>query len=576
MQQTWLPSVNNSPPPVKRLYAAAFALIWTLPFIRALLLLGQYSVNVFFGDDFDCGNFLNLARSTAVGWGDLIAQHNESRFLTLRSLTLVLASLHRPFDIRLLMLASLATVGFTAWMLLRLTCRTFASRSTAWLVAILINLLLFLPSQWLNFLWGVQWIVFVPMAALATGLVFLDETVPLKIGWPIAAVAAAFANYTNSNGFLIWVLLLLPQLWRRSPHRAASITGWVVFASASIGYYFHGYVRPPGQSPAWIAIAHPAESLGFLLAFLGNGLRCSDRPVVAIWIGGVATALLALACGFLCISCDRSLVRKALPWMILACYSILSGMLATAGRFTLGTLGAITPRYSTFAIPFHIALVVLWTLASQARGLHRQTVRSITAAILIATVLLCLQSNRFVGGEMKHYRAARLTSLAMVQWSEVITDDASTAHALFPSPSYAYAVLAGLKQNGYLPPKLFFNSDQIDGVLDESAQSRSAGKIESTTFTESGLHLTGWAQLPENHRSADAVLIAARTPDGHSQIIAITGDVRRNHPASGKSADLGWDCTLPRATIRQKGTKLSAWAYDAVERKVFRLDGTVP
>ena len=565
------PLSRSSTPPAG-VARALFAALWWAPLAAVAAYVRGAGVNVPFDDDFAVAAFLNGARGHGLRWADLVAQHNESRLVTLRLLCWAAARAGGTFDVRVPMAASVVTVAVTGWMVRRLARRSFGPGAAGWAVAIVANGLLCWPSQWQNFTWGVQWIVFVPAAAVAVGLVALGDGVPagLPVALGTAVVAAAVATYTNSNGFLVWAVLL-PAVWRHGgAARWRAMAAWAAAAGVGVGYYFHDYVPPAGHASYRAAVADPAAAGRFLLAFLGNGLRWTDRPASAAVVGAVAVGLCSTA-GLLC-GGDRDRRRRAFPWVTLAGYAVASGAVATAGRVGLGPAWAVPPRYPTFALPLYVATVALWALAGERlRRRHPRRFAAVPAGVIVVLLVVLLivaavRTSRFVRGESRHYHASRLTALALVQWLDVATDDAAVARTLYPQPTAAVDVLRDLGRNGLLPPPRFRPGD-----VPAIASPGSAGRVERVAVVGDDVRLAGWAVLPGRGTAADVVLFTVADSAGTDHVIALTGDV---HRTDGTRA-CGWAGTVPRSRL-PAGAAVSAWAYDALARRTYRLAADPP
>ena len=237
------------------------------------------------------------------------------------------------------------TVG-ALWFLARRSLGDRALPATA-----LCALLVLSPVQWWNWLFGIQIVVFLPMLMLTIALAVVASRLPLRSRAVIAGLCCLIATYSYANGMLLWILVAVALFARREDRRPVAIVLWFAAAAVSIGCYFVGYHRPP-VSPTLISpLNHPLQAAAFVLAFLGHSLAWTDVLTVSVIIGGIGAVLFA----FFAVRARWA----GLPWILIGSYSLISAGAAAMGRLGFGMWAAIEPRYTTFAIPFWVAIVML-------------------------------------------------------------------------------------------------------------------------------------------------------------------------------------------------------------------------
>ena len=132
------------------------------------------------------------------------------------------------------------------------------------------------------------------------------------------------------------------------------------------------------------------------------------------------------------------------------------------------------------------------------------------------------------------------------------------------------------------PPLL--RTNRLEAIPHDLADGKDAsGACETITLNDSELvRARGWAVLNAKGRPPDSVVIAYENPAGDGWVACAMSDsfemraeiVKRFH--SMDQLWSGWSATFPR-TAFPAGAKLSFWALDADEPKLYRLkDNAMP
>jgi hypothetical protein len=580
-----IPDLNPSSP-VSSLQRSArhrlLAVLWLVPPLYICWLVCRYAVDVPFDDDLAIGDDIYHWISGTLRWADLIAQHNESRPLFPRILFSVLAS-HAGWDLRYQMACSILLVACTSLLSLAIALRSISNRPAALAIGLLMNLLWFSPAQWLNFLWGIQFITFVPALSLVVVILALGSNLPLPISVMVSAISAIVATYSNANGLLVWIVSLPLLVLTSSRFRFLGLVAWGVLGTITCTYYFHDY-QSPDASTFLMALRQPTVAVGFVLAFLGNGVRRNANVdsaclagllVLLSWGSGVTYALLR------CRSVNIS--NRLLPWITLGAYSIASACMAMLGRVIhFGLPGAVTERYPTFAIPIWLSIVPLWVVLFQQQHLPRPTRCRRTFMLFpwlasLIIIMLTVRAAYSVRNDIRYYNARRLAGRATAQFALVAPDKEAINKTLCPGSA---AVIQTL-QNMHKVHRLtfdFIGSDDIN-EFDATNQMVGVGEFSSITAYKGRLLLRGWAYLPAQRRMADAVLLTSRDPVGHERLFAIAfrdreerSEVKQWESPSFLSRS-GWTRTVDAAELKPGGT-VSAWAFDTYTCQAYRLAGT--
>ncbi|NES03447.1 MAG: hypothetical protein F6K22_11695 [Okeania sp. SIO2F4] len=180
-----------------------------LPAVVIGILIITYSVNIPYWDQWNLMPHLFIKISqNSLSWQDLIAQHNESRKLFPRLIFLGLAYLTN-WDVRYEMLAIFllaCLVSLNIYRLNRLTVK-FKIFPTL-LIAFLANILIFSAIQYDNWFWGIQLVVFMPIACITTAISVVYSRLNLRYKFLICMMLCIISTFSYSNGMIAWVIIL--------------------------------------------------------------------------------------------------------------------------------------------------------------------------------------------------------------------------------------------------------------------------------------------------------------------------------------------------------------------------------
>jgi hypothetical protein len=179
----------------------------------------------------------------------------------------------------------------------------------------------------------------------------------------------------------------------------------------------------------------------------------------------------------------------------------------------------------------------------------------------------------FLRGYSANYRLAR----GAVLFSRVIDTTAVIREKVFPpGPDHVVRNAAALDDLKLLRP-LLVRSNRLSALPHESADGkRVAGACEAVAITGESYRASGWALLKAKGRPPDCVVIAYQTPDAEPILFAISDSIETRwdiarHSWPNDYLWSGWTATFPASRV-PPGAKLSFWAVDADEPKLYRLD----
>jgi hypothetical protein len=476
--------------------------------------------------------------------------------------------------------ASFVVILFTGLLLIPVCKKTIQSPTAALAVAVLINLMLFSPVQWQNFLWAIQLIVFIPALAMVIIMIAIGSGTAFWLSIPIAAAAAVVATYSNSNGMVVWALAIPFILVHPSKFRMRGLGVWLFLTAVVLGWYFHDYVKMPYHPSMALPFRNPWQATRFLMAFVGNGIHVTWDFDTAVLVGMVPTAIWLL--GILVISVlgrDIQLWRKSLPWIMLGAYSIASGILATLGRFGFGPSASMASRYPTFAVPMWFCIVPLWMVIS-AHFLPKKSwfelFSNVIAAIAgVAVAAVTIYGCVFSEVEILAFNARMLAGRASEQFALVVADDDAANSTISGGAWFSNMIIRQMDQADLFHPQCFHTND-IAQIAVNPPGDDIPGYLEYMGVEGNTLRFAGWASLPPRKSPADAVLLTTPDAAGVERVIAIGYDDRLDRPDVSKFfkkkwlGKSGWSRTVNLGMFPH-GAVVSAWAYDTYSRRAYRL-----
>jgi hypothetical protein len=556
-----------------------------LPACLLGFLIVKYSVNVPFQDQWAIARLLPKWVEGTLSFSDLIAQHNESRKFFPRLIFLALAQFTH-WDVRYEMLVSFLLVCLVAINLYRLNRLTVGgSALKGLLLAAIANLIIFSPVQWDNWLWGIQVVVFVPIACITTAISVCYSQLKLNIKFGICLVLAIVSTYSYANGMLYWLVVfpvLLPT-WRDwLAHKRLVIGWWIGFAIACT-VYFYNY-QQPAQTPSFAyAFTHPIAAVNYFLAFLGNPLGYGGIFPLVLQSSLVGLLLLLVAAG-ICLYFAKYRTELIYPnrgWLSLGSYSLLSASITTLGRVGFGIEQATSSRYTTFSLYFLVALMHLVAIAlGHALGDRPQSLpidgtdkfrtgtgalsqplpidgtdrfRAGTGALSqplpidgtdrfragtgalplraiafgIGTLLilfLFMHSQTFIHSVqmMGYTRTSRLQGKACLLAINNFVQEDCLKEKVSPRLSVVQERVHPINKYGFLQPPLLTTKIAEEISGDKLENANKYGYFDSLQQNADGSYTAiGWAILPQKQESADAVILTYTDTNNKSIMFAI-------------------------------------------------------
>jgi hypothetical protein len=567
-------------------------LAWLLPPLVLAFLVWQDAVNVPYWDEWgsDMAGTVVKFKTGCLTFGDLWAQHNESRFLLLRAVMLFFASLtHWNLYGEVAVTFILAIVS--AVLVFKLGQQTLPGQARIHeVVFFLASLLIFSPAQYEIWLWGMELILLVPLLCLLGCLLALPSETSGRWNLVGCALLATVSTYSFSNGLVLWLVLAPVLAWPsspvRDPEKKKRVAFWLVCFAANVALYFQNYQF--ASSDFWqFLLTKPGRVLEFFLAFLGGPLarRANSAVEMAAVLGLVVMALFSYAViAVLRRRKDAFVADRALPWLAVGGYGILSAVLATFGRASAGPGQALAPRYSVFGICLIIALAYLLpVLALKPGGVPAVGGSGHSRASLILPALGALVVVLHLVAFPANVRSMTVLHLDLIQdktclqFLDVLPPQRAMNQCLFPVYTTVKKIADQLEQLGIRQDSLIQSARLGDFRINPQP---GCGAIEQQRWDGDSLLTSGWAMAGNHRTAADCVVWTGEGPGREPVIFALMDSRFGRRDLVAKFGDpifllSGWRTTLRRQDFPPGVQVLKAWAYDTETRQLIPLQGEI-
>ncbi len=558
-------------------------------------LMYAYGVDTPYWDEWDeiPSDLVKLHTGTLT-WSDLIAQHNEHRILFPRIVLLALAWF-TSWNVRAELLVIWLLAGlcsFNLWRLSRITGGTDSNQDLLLLTAV--NVLLFTPVAFENWLWGFQIGFLLPLAALTMVLWLVSVCRPF-FAFFFAIVLSFICTFSMASGFLCWLvvlpLLLFPEGRLQWRDRIPGLACWFVGFVGSGILYLHGYVQT-GDAPSLMRVAQqPGTAIVYVLAYLGSAFGWCIGFTTTLVFGGTWLVIFAGTLLYLWrFRADSRLVAQTLPWVMLASYALLNGIVTMLGRIQFGAGQATGPRYITFAVMLPIGLIFILQRVYRhwRQGPVTKPQVQIFCGMIVACLLVGLAANIYCSfvilDSWKYWAQARLFSKVLVEFVLITKEESLTngAHLTYGDFARLRNEAPQMGELGYLrPPPV--ESSAISAFADLPAKpSADHGYFDGIIPGNDGhRYASGWAVLPGEDRPADAVLLTYEAP-AHPGVptifsVTLTGYERADVAQGTREVNYelaGWVRALTPGLLPPGPHVLRAWAFDLEENRAYPLEGS--
>lgn len=551
-----------------------FVVLIALPILCALQMMLTHWVAAPWWDEWlTPGETLAAYYRGTLRFADLWSQHNESRKLFPRLLYL---GLYVPggWDVRYGMILTFAWVCVGAAGLYWVLSQT-ASRPVACYGFIFMNLLLFSPRQYENFLFSLEGENFTVAFALIFSLLCNLRAKSFRTKAIVNSALALLSTYTCANGMLVW-LLAFPVHWDSNPvvESSAQRRSWrICYALAaviSIGLYFIGYRHPAGAPPFALTLSQLPQVLHYFSIWIGN-LFITGAPAVAGIL--VLTCFLLLTIAAIREMTEKRIRQASYPWLILGCYVLISGLVTASGRVGFGVGTAFDWRYTAFTVFVYIALVGLFCSVCETSS-YARPVSWIGSALLVGAWVYTYRKEM---PELERHTLERKHLELVAQWSLAIPKNPDLK-LLSPYAETLDRIRVLSKYHALRPPLV---DPALATILQNPTQSDAggAGSLEEVSLLPPDqLRAFGWAQIPSRSVPPDCVVIGYDkgagewVPFGVTETGLLASDIPTGLHQSRPSLS-GFSRTFSAIDLPPGPLTFQARAIDLDTKGVFQLSG---
>lgn len=573
------------------------SIISILPALVVFYLITKYWVNIPFWDQWDFSTIFDKYYSQTLTFSDLMAQHNESRKFFPRLIVLGIG-LMTDWDVRFemcIIMIFACLISFNLFTLLkRIENLNIVNKLTLLLI---INLLLFSPVQWENWLWGIQMIMYIPALMLTTGLVINTSNISIRTKVAYNSILSIISTFSFANGMLVWFLLLpVNTLFKKEHYKCKEkiknelfyIFLYVLLALFTIGFYFTNYQRPSYHPSFLVAFSKPIKAIAFFLVWIGGPFVPSNSPyplILTFLVGGLIFSIFLLSITYSVYRAYKSSSKLSFfyPWFILGFYSIISGIVTTFGRLGFGVSTAAASRYTTISIFLPISIVVsvylIYTFYIQDKKVTAKKFLVIQTVALLFFLILHGHAYRCSIKAMKLRNMRMENGKLALQFYKIVPDN-EKLKGLHPKPERLVKRFSSLTKFGLLDfrpikpdilkhlEKVSKNGNESNGYFDECLLLR-----------DNKLRVSGWARQATKKTPANNIMLVYTGKSGDCKPFAIlrVGDKRPDVAKVFKSRvmlNCGFSDIIDISHLPGGDLQISAWTVDTKENIAYQLANT--
>ena len=495
-----------------------------------LILIAINGVNVPFWDEWTTpGQFLTLEKHT---FADFFAQSNESRLVVPKLIFLAVSKFlgwqpkHYMYFGWLIVLAIFL---LTYKLCYRRPARGRAQDGIGLLCLVFSSALLFSPAEFENWLWGLQWVIFVPLLCALIAYDMQKRTRSFGIRFAVTVLLNLVGMFSFSNGMILWIVSF--PFWReglqclagRRPSKGNAIR-WLAWSAAYCGaaiifvrIYFTDYKNVFPEPPMAFALKEPWSVMKYFAAWCGGPFHSNGAMHIAMGIALLVAVLISL--GWLTNAIRRQPGRRGClylgmlyPSVMIMVYAFGSGMMTALGRASFGVEQAYSSRYlfhsGALWVGFIAALNTHRVLTVRMRQEAGHFRRILLGVLIVFSSLLSRTWNHFYK-QFEPLRIARLQTLLNVRMLSVAPKspmvDRTCPWVDLP------ALVRALTEKGLYDPSTY--GDWLTEGL-KHPRPVPGGHVQHLRRPSPEIGITGWAISPEKDKPADSVLICRRGQTG--------------------------------------------------------------
>ena len=517
--------------------AVAFA------FFSAAFVINK-SVNVLWADEWDTpGNLLfkEINNSEGIGINDFFSQHNESRKL-FPKLIYYTAFKIGIFDTRIGVLIRLILSATTIYLLYNIS-KSNCSLDNSYIL-LFSCLLVFIPTQAYNQIFGLQFITAVPSFCIIL-IIYLNKYLNnTLLNITFTATLCFISTFSYSNGIIIWVICnpIIFHFLSITRFKKWQLIAFNLLFIISVLLYFNDYEHPLHHPGFQEGLSEPIRAFKyFTLWFFSPFLIGLSHPVF------ISLVLTTIYFGFFLFILWKIirvfLQSKKLNWstlcaLFLIIYSSASCTIASLGRSGFGYMAALGPQYPSFALWAHLGILVL--TFSKPINLNQQT-KNLVICFYAILYLFSLEIG-FSGFQnwSQKMKQAKLTveNLNICPNNSLITE-------FHPSSSSIKSKIKSFASVGIIE---FQNNQWIKSLQKKDALYPGESGWVTISQSQNSINFNGWASIPISKKPADYILIGVHDKNHFVPLTFILPHIKRtdvqNALKVGGSSTYGFNKTI--------------------------------
>ncbi len=529
-------------------------------------------------------------------------QHNESRLFFPKFIFIILAYLTH-WDVRYEMLFTFllaCIISLNIYSLSKLTVSGGIVKKL--LIASIANLLIFAPIQGENWLWGMQMIIFFPIACITTCILVAYSKLVTTIKFLISMVLSTISTFSFANGVLCWIVVF-PVLALKSRKELNKsrwlVISWIANFILNEVVYFHNY-KKPSQHPRFSEVlVHPQQAIHYFLSFLGAPLSFGkgiNALITAPIIGLILIILFSASCVYLLrFSRDFTLLHRMAAWLTIGFYTIISAIITTCGRLGFGVQQSLDSRYTTFSVYLTVSVIYLTVIVADDLkkkyffSTNKQLLTRSTFFLGAILLVLHLSTSIYAVEKMADLRSSRLQIKSCLLFINFVQQEECLRTRVYPDVVTLKSTVDALDNLGFLKPGLVRSSriQDIKGAND--LNSEAYGSFDTLIKVNDNVDFaSGWAILPERGEPADSVVLTYENVESNSTIdnvesnsiiftVVDTRDVSKDFAKASINElyhNSSWQKAFSSSLLSKGLIKVEAWAFDSNIGKAFKLNGS--
>lgn len=360
-------------------------LLIIIPVIEMASFISSYGIDIPFWDHWTLVPLLYKLHFGKLTFYDIWEQHVETREFFPKIIMLAIAYVSRWNIWWELYTNLLFGIGilYSIYLLLSHTLKNYNRKIILYLTGV-ISFLVFSPSQWLSYIQGWKFQVFLATLSPLVAVLFLTLYPEKKKGIIVAIISTVIGSYSFLGGFSGWLSTSL-LLFFQSRKNWKYIFIWYIAMTVSILCYFYKFTK--FNKDFLIFFHFPLHFISYIFAYIGAPLS-PEKIYLSIPLGIFLTGLL---CGEIIIAWRywKESFYRILPWISFALYVILTAIITAIGRL-LGSKGpeiwqAHSSHYTTVSTLFTISTFVVTVICIE-NYLREQTQQPVKLAIVFSSI----------------------------------------------------------------------------------------------------------------------------------------------------------------------------------------------